>query len=187
MSSQQGPLRRIVNREGSEEILECGHRQQRKPNAAMRRRCRQCIEIRRLSVTLHERTEVEAGQRCPFCFDLFEETVGDPTRDCPRCHTRLHAECWEEHGGCTALGCRGATGIRLRPREPQPAEATNISFGRFMRAIFRDWRRSLSTLLVDGAFPISLGTCLIWDLRVAVIVLVLTAVLGRLIRPRPGR
>lgn len=47
-------------------------------------------------------TEV-IGANCPFCGDLIKG-VG-LIRLCPACRAVHHAECWEENGGCTTLGC----------------------------------------------------------------------------------
>jgi hypothetical protein len=106
------PLRKIVKREDGKEILECGHEQPKKYAAAVRRRCIQC---RRARVTVSEKAEAEAGQRCPYCFDEFSNSEEQPWT-CPKCHTRLHGECHDENDGCTTLGCYTRAPVSVRPR-----------------------------------------------------------------------
>jgi hypothetical protein len=53
------------------------------------------------------------GGRCPFCRDDVHDGEG---RACPRCGTAQHADCWDEAGGCTTLGCRGRAASRGRVR-----------------------------------------------------------------------
>jgi hypothetical protein len=53
--------------------------------------------------------------RCPYCragVSGDEETL----TACGACRTVLHEACWEEHGGCPILGCRGTERERRRVR-----------------------------------------------------------------------
>ena len=120
MSESTPPLRRVTGLDGPNEILECGHRQLRKHNSAMRRRCQQCTELRRASVTVREKAQAAEGARCPFCFDDFTNNE-EATWTCSNCHARLHDECHDENGSCTSLGCRNKAAIFVRPR-PAPIE-----------------------------------------------------------------
>lgn len=47
--------------------------------------------------------------RCPFCHEAVARAQATA---CPSCGTDHHAECWQEGGGCTILGCAS------RPRTP---------------------------------------------------------------------
>lgn len=47
--------------------------------------------------------------RCPYCH---EAVARAEATTCPSCATDHHAECWQEGGGCTILGCAS------RPRAP---------------------------------------------------------------------
>ena len=44
------------------------------------------------------------GARCPYCRDDVNPQ-GDDVTACPECRTLHHAECLDEAGGCTVLGC----------------------------------------------------------------------------------
>lgn len=152
------PLRRIVSREGADEVLECGHRQPKKHAAAMRRRCHQCIAARRLSVSLHEKAEAEAGQRCPYCFDDFSNAE-EQTWTCPKCRTKLHGECHDENDGCTALGCRTRAPISVRPRItpteiPQPTATERNGYEEDLDSLLNRHppARTLDVLLASGLF-----------------------------------
>lgn len=41
--------------------------------------------------------------KCPYCHDK----INDDQVRCEECQTAHHTLCWEEHGGCTILGCHG--------------------------------------------------------------------------------
>lgn len=52
--------------------------------------------------------------RCPYCHDDVEGGL-----TCSGCQAMLHAECWEELGGCGTLGCGGGSAIPPEPTAPQ--------------------------------------------------------------------
>lgn len=58
-------------------------------------------------------------QRCPYC----KSGVRVRVHRCPGCATIHHAECWEEHAGCSIYGCSEA-GQTTRANRPGAAEAT---------------------------------------------------------------
>lgn len=51
-----------------------------------------------------------AGVVCPYCSSPL--AVGDPAWECDSCSTVHHADCWQESGGCTVLGCADSTLIQ---------------------------------------------------------------------------
>lgn len=50
---------------------------------------------------------------CPFCRDGLDDEV----RACEDCQAAHHQDCWDEHGGCSIFGCRGAARPRSGQRE----------------------------------------------------------------------
>ena len=44
-------------------------------------------------------------ESCAICQSALE--THEPSASCPDCHTRYHAECWQENGGCAIYGCPG--------------------------------------------------------------------------------
>ncbi|MCW8139738.1 MAG: hypothetical protein KIT58_12640 [Planctomycetota bacterium] len=78
------------------------------------------VEVKPLRIRgLGEEREVARGAdgaaRCVFCRDGISGDEDDLVA-CERCRTALHAECWEEHGGCPVLGCDGRAPERARAR-----------------------------------------------------------------------
>jgi hypothetical protein len=68
-------------------------------------------------------------ERCAFCHEEFAAQQSDPRVSCEGCGTPHHAECFEENGGCSSLGCarvvardEGGSEVHAapvaRPREP---------------------------------------------------------------------
>lgn len=48
-------------------------------------------------------SQSEAGKTCPYCrFPLKE---GSAIVQCGSCEATHHADCWQENGGCTVVGC----------------------------------------------------------------------------------
>ena len=67
---------------------------------------------------VHESVKVqprERPQQCPLCRDPLR--LDARTRECPGCRTQYHAECLDEMGGCSTLGCaRKKRTTRVVPR-----------------------------------------------------------------------
>ncbi len=59
---------------------------------------------RRSLAGVHVRAQRAPGQHCPYCRDDLD---AHPLT-CLSCGTLMHAECMEEAGGCTTLGCSEA-------------------------------------------------------------------------------
>lgn len=180
MSDFTSPLRKIVRREGTHEVLECGHEQEVKPNKAKRRRCIQC---RRSKVTISETREAAEGARCPYCFDEWVDTPDEPTHTCDRCKAKLHDECWQENGGCTVLGCRGnQSRMVIRPRVAQ----TTPSAPQIVRpAVARlSMRTRVAGFLDVAGFPLAMASWLFWNFWVAVLVYVAVFTLRWIINGR---
>lgn len=58
----------------------------------------------------------ERRPRCPLCRVDLEGASLEPT-ECPACHTRYHADCLVEMGGCSTLGCAR---VGVAPDAPTP-------------------------------------------------------------------
>ncbi|MCO5171734.1 MAG: hypothetical protein M9894_35980 [Planctomycetes bacterium] len=58
---------------------------------------------------------VDGAARCVYCRDGLSGDEDDLVA-CERCRTAVHAECWDEHGGCPVLGCDGRAPERPRLR-----------------------------------------------------------------------
>jgi hypothetical protein len=62
--------------------------------------------------------------KCPFCFWVLSED--DAKHSCQDCPAVLHAECWQENGGCTTFGCpswatsQGVPSAAVAPVLPPP-------------------------------------------------------------------
>ncbi len=63
------------------------------------------------------------AQTCPYCREALAAAA---VRACPHCGTPHHQDCWEENGGCTVFGCKGAPAddpkISLAQARPQAAD-----------------------------------------------------------------
>ncbi|MBX3471092.1 MAG: hypothetical protein KF878_29850 [Planctomycetes bacterium] len=59
--------------------------------------------------------DAEGRTRCVYCRDGLTGDEDDLVA-CERCRTALHADCWEQHGGCPVLGCGGQAPERARTR-----------------------------------------------------------------------
>ncbi len=64
--------------------------------------------------------------RCPFCHAAVTPAA-EPSVACAACVARHHAECWREHGGCSACG-EGAP-LRRPPRPRLLAAALLLAAG----------------------------------------------------------
>lgn len=53
-------------------------------------------------------TAADAVLSCPVCADPLE---GAARRDCPRCETPHHRECWDYVGDCAIFGCREGAAV----------------------------------------------------------------------------
>jgi hypothetical protein len=51
------------------------------------------------------------ARRCPFCHGPLRSVRVEASLRCSSCDVQHHVDCWQEHGGCTVLGC-SASGAR---------------------------------------------------------------------------
>ncbi len=73
-----------------------------------RRASSEIIDIDLEEVARPSADEAEAiGKTCPYC--RFPIKPGQAVTICSECGVPHHSECWEENGGCTTYGCRGAS------------------------------------------------------------------------------
>ena len=87
---------------------------------ALARHCeREEVEVRvreAEQVTKHFVWVGRADQaRCPFCREELDLEASDNSA-CPECDTVHHGDCFDEHGGCTVLGCSSAPQPEARER-----------------------------------------------------------------------
>ncbi|MBX3471091.1 MAG: hypothetical protein KF878_29845 [Planctomycetes bacterium] len=73
------------------------------------------LRIRGLDGEREVAGDAEGRTRCVYCRDGLAGDEDDLVA-CERCRTAVHAECWEEHGGCPVLGCDGRAPERPRLR-----------------------------------------------------------------------
>tara|TARA_R110002072_G_scaffold22373_4_gene77998 strand:- start:1145 stop:1585 length:441 start_codon:yes stop_codon:yes gene_type:complete len=67
------------------------------------------------------------GVRCPLCREDLG-TEEETYERCSACGTAYHHACHAELGGCSTLGCEGAS-LRPPSREPAPTDAEVVSSG----------------------------------------------------------
>ncbi len=58
---------------------------------------------------LSVKKDESAARACPFCKD--EIAAGVVHIECATCHTKHHATCFEENGGCAVFGCKEKRGV----------------------------------------------------------------------------
>ena len=67
---------------------------------------------------------------CAYCFKSLDPN-GAPR--CPMCHAAHHTDCWNDNGGCAALGCTAAPASNAprpvaveSPGFPEPSQQTDV-------------------------------------------------------------
>lgn len=81
------------------------------------------------------------GNKCPYCLDVILPGSG---YECEGCHTLFHSECWNEHGGCSTMGCDNMVVVYTKVW-PRP------KFGRdklVYLALFVLWASFLSAMVI---------------------------------------
>lgn len=68
-----------------------------------------------------------AGRTCPYCRFAFK--AGLTAVQCGSCRALHHAECWQDNGGCTVMGCPSAPAPMVSPATPPPVAAMHQPVG----------------------------------------------------------
>ncbi len=105
--------RRGVRLDGAPDVL-LGRRALSWDTERFRTALREAIALRRAGSLVRG---AAAGATCPYCKDAVAHGQRDGVVRCDKCDSLHHAECWQEHGGCSAHGCArvpGEGGVRSR-------------------------------------------------------------------------
>ncbi len=58
-------------------------------------------------------------QTCIIC--QMAISPGERLKECDRCNSKFHQDCWKENGGCATYGCKNAPKVEKAP-PPQPEQ-----------------------------------------------------------------